>query len=128
MANGESKSCLFSNAARSLICFGMANVTLTEAAADRIRAILDKQPEATLLRVSVDGGGCSGFSYKFDLTDARNSDDLLVERNGVGVVMGFLYMAVFALFSSTTVQKIRVVAMLGMTAFICRVSFGIMLK
>lgn len=52
----------------------------------------------------------------------------IVYTNGVGVVMGFLYMAVFALFSNTTFQKIRVVAMLGMTAFICRVSFGIMLK
>ncbi|MEM9740539.1 MAG: iron-sulfur cluster insertion protein ErpA [Pseudomonadota bacterium] len=65
----------------------MANVTLTEAAATRIKAILDKQPDAKLLRVSVDGGGCSGFSYKFDLTATRNNDDLLVERNGIGVVI-----------------------------------------
>lgn len=62
-------------------------MTLTESAAERIKAILAKQPDAKLLRVSVDGGGCSGFSYKFDLTDAQNSDDLLVERNGVGVVI-----------------------------------------
>lgn len=62
-------------------------MTLTESAADRIKAILAKQPDAKLLRVSVDGGGCSGFSYKFDLTDTRNPDDLLVERDGVGVVI-----------------------------------------
>lgn len=62
-------------------------MTLTESAAKRIKAILAKQPDAKLLRVSVDGGGCSGFSYKFDLTDTQNSDDLLVERNGVGVVI-----------------------------------------
>ncbi|MEL6566795.1 MAG: iron-sulfur cluster insertion protein ErpA [Pseudomonadota bacterium] len=65
----------------------MANVTLTESAAERIKAILAKQPDAKLLRVSVDGGGCSGFSYKFDLTDTQNGDDLLVERDGVGVVI-----------------------------------------
>ncbi|MEO0786143.1 MAG: iron-sulfur cluster insertion protein ErpA [Pseudomonadota bacterium] len=65
----------------------MADVTLTEAAAQRIKAILAKQPDAKLLRVSVDGGGCSGFSYKFELEDAQNTDDLLVERDGVGVVI-----------------------------------------
>lgn len=62
-------------------------MTLTEAAATRIKAILDKQPGASLLRISVDGGGCSGFSYKFDLADQRESDDILVERDGASVVI-----------------------------------------
>jgi len=39
----------------------------------------------SFLRVSVEGGGCSGFSYKFDLTDTSNSDDLIITRDGVSV-------------------------------------------
>jgi len=65
----------------------MTDVTLTEAAARRIKAILEKEPDARLLRVSVDGGGCSGFSYKFELESQKNPDDLLVERDGAGVVI-----------------------------------------
>ncbi|MCI4645972.1 MAG: iron-sulfur cluster insertion protein ErpA [Hyphomonadaceae bacterium] len=65
----------------------MSDVTLTSSAAERIKAILAKQPEAKLLRVSVEGGGCSGFSYKFDFAEARNADDLLIERDGAGVVI-----------------------------------------
>ena len=41
----------------------------------------------SFLRVSVEGGGCSGFSYKFDLTDTKNADDLEVERDGVSVLV-----------------------------------------
>ncbi len=39
------------------------------------------------LRVSVEGGGCSGFSYKFDLTNSTNSDDLVIERGGATVLV-----------------------------------------
>ena len=39
------------------------------------------------LRVSVEGGGCSGFSYKFDFADAANSDDLVIERDGARVLI-----------------------------------------
>lgn len=65
----------------------MAQITLTETAATRIKAILAKQAEATMLRVSVDGGGCSGFSYKFDFETAANTDDLVVERDGAKVAI-----------------------------------------
>ncbi len=41
----------------------------------------------SFLRVSVEGGGCSGFSYKFDLTDTSNSDDLVITRDGVSVLV-----------------------------------------
>ena len=44
-------------------------VDLTDAAASRIAAIVAKEAGKTALRVSVEGGGCSGFSYKFDLVD-----------------------------------------------------------
>jgi len=41
----------------------------------------------TALRVSVEGGGCSGFSYKFDLVEARNDDDLAIEKDGATVLI-----------------------------------------
>lgn len=63
------------------------DVTLTASAAKRINAILAKQDGAAFLRVSVEGGGCSGFSYKFDFASEANSDDLLVEREGARVVI-----------------------------------------
>lgn len=65
----------------------MTQITLTETAAIRIKAILAKQADATMLRVSVDGGGCSGFSYKFDFETASNADDLIVERDGARVAI-----------------------------------------
>lgn len=65
----------------------MTQITLTQTAADRIKAILAKQSDATMLRVSVDGGGCSGFSYKFDFETAANADDLIVERDGAKVAI-----------------------------------------
>jgi len=62
-------------------------VTLSENAAKRITAILAKQSGKDFLRVSVEGGGCSGFSYKFDLEDTKNEDDLLIERDGAKVLV-----------------------------------------
>ncbi|MEH6810379.1 MAG: iron-sulfur cluster insertion protein ErpA [Hyphomonas oceanitis] len=63
------------------------DVTLSASAAKRINAILAKQDGAAFLRVSVEGGGCSGFSYKFDFADAANADDLVVERDGAHVLI-----------------------------------------
>lgn len=65
----------------------MATVTLTPNAAARINAILAKKPDAKLLRISVEGGGCSGFSYKFDLDTAHGAEDFLVERDGATVAI-----------------------------------------
>ncbi|WP_181707142.1 iron-sulfur cluster insertion protein ErpA [Chthonobacter rhizosphaerae] len=65
----------------------MDSVMLTDRAARRIRKIMDKDPTAGALRVSVEGGGCSGFSYKFDLTDARAEDDLVIEKDGATVLI-----------------------------------------
>ena len=62
-------------------------VGLTETAAQRINAILQKNVGAAYLRVSVEGGGCSGFSYKFDLVAEANDDDLLIERDGARVLV-----------------------------------------
>lgn len=63
------------------------DVTLTASAAKRINAILAKQDGAAFLRVSVEGGGCSGFSYKFDFASAANADDLVIERDGARVLI-----------------------------------------
>ena len=65
----------------------MSDVTLSENAARRINAILAKQSGKDYLRVSVEGGGCSGFSYKFDLEDTRNDDDVVIERDGARVLV-----------------------------------------
>ena len=62
-------------------------VTLTERAARRIADILKEEPKATMLRLAVTGGGCSGFQYDFCLDDARAEDDLLVTRSGAVLVI-----------------------------------------
>ena len=65
----------------------MKTVELSEAAAKRIAKILAKEPDKNALRVSVEGGGCSGFSYKFDLVGDRNDDDIAIERDGATVLI-----------------------------------------
>ncbi|MGY6550736.1 MAG: HesB/IscA family protein [Erythrobacter sp.] len=66
----------------------MANtLTLTPAAATRIATIASKQTRAPILRLSVEGGGCSGFQYKFDLADAPDPDDIVSETDGVKLVV-----------------------------------------
>lgn len=59
------------------------NLTLTPAAAKRIALIAEKQAKPAILRLSVEGGGCSGFQYKFDLADATETDDSVSETDGV---------------------------------------------
>ena len=62
-------------------------IVVTRSAGERVRRVLDKEPGMVALRVSVEGGGCSGFSYKFDLTDAVAEDDLRLEEAGGTVVI-----------------------------------------
>ena len=64
-----------------------ANVTLSERAARRIARILASEPSGTMLRVSVSGGGCSGFQYGFDLETKREPEDIVIERDGATVVI-----------------------------------------
>ena len=60
-----------------------APVSVSDAAGARVAQVLAKSPGKRALRVSVEGGGCSGFSYKFDLTDAEpNPDDQVIEAAG----------------------------------------------
>ena len=62
-------------------------VTLTERAARRIGEILKREPSGSMLRVSVEGGGCSGFQYKFDFDQTRAEDDLILARDGAVVLI-----------------------------------------
>jgi iron-sulfur cluster assembly accessory protein len=67
---------------------GMTNVTVTERAARKIGEILKAEPAGAMLRVSVQGGGCSGFQYKFDVErDKAAEDDIMVARDGATVLI-----------------------------------------
>ncbi|GHC62868.1 iron-sulfur cluster insertion protein ErpA [Limoniibacter endophyticus] len=63
------------------------SVEMTESAAKRINRIVEKEPGKIGLRITVEGGGCSGFSYKMDLTDSVNEDDIRIERDGAVVLV-----------------------------------------
>ena len=62
-------------------------ITVSERAAKRIGEILKGEPAGTMLRVSVEGGGCSGFQYKFDMERARAADDLVISRENAVVLI-----------------------------------------
>ena len=62
------------------------SVIVTERAAKRIARILTGEPEGTALRVSVEGGGCSGFQYRYDLVrDGPAEDDVVLADGGAKV-------------------------------------------
>jgi len=65
----------------------MTALTLTEAAASRVGAIAARQGKPAILRLTVEGGGCSGFQYKFDLADAADAEDMVSETAGVRLVV-----------------------------------------
>ncbi len=64
------------------------SVTLSENAVKRIARILSAEPEGTALRVSVEGGGCSGFQYRYDLVQEKpTEDDAVLARDGAVVLI-----------------------------------------
>ena len=66
----------------------MADISLTSAAAARVAAIALKQGRAEArLRLSVDGGGCAGFQYRFEMADDALADDVQVITDGVGLLV-----------------------------------------
>jgi len=65
----------------------MTDIDLTPSAAARVAAIAGKQGKPAILRLAVEGGGCSGFQYRFGLADGVEADDLAVERDGVTLVV-----------------------------------------
>jgi iron-sulfur cluster assembly accessory protein len=64
-----------------------AAVTISERAARRIGDILKSEGDGAMLRISVEGGGCSGFQYKFDVDRAKAEDDLVIERENAVVLV-----------------------------------------
>ena len=62
-------------------------MTLSPSAAARVALIAHKQGRPAILRLAVEGGGCSGFQYKFDLANVADADDLVVEQDGVRLVV-----------------------------------------
>ncbi len=63
------------------------DVTITERAARRNGEILKAEPTGSALRISVEGGGCSGFQYKFDVERSKAADDLEIARAGATVLI-----------------------------------------
>lgn len=64
-----------------------AIIRLTEAAAARVAYIATRQSRPAILRLSIEGGGCAGFSYKFGMADAAEPDDVVTETDGVKLVV-----------------------------------------
>jgi iron-sulfur cluster insertion protein len=62
-------------------------MTLSPSAAARIALIAEKQGKPAALRLAVEGGGCSGFQYRFGLAESIDEDDLVVETDGVKLVV-----------------------------------------
>ncbi|TPW29565.1 iron-sulfur cluster insertion protein ErpA [Pararhizobium mangrovi] len=62
-------------------------ISLSDSAAKRIATILSKEAGKSALRVSVEGGGCSGFSYKFDLVEDQQEDDIVLEKGDARVLI-----------------------------------------
>ena len=69
------------------------DLTLSPAAAERIRAIGAAEGRPVMLRVAVEGGGCSGFQYQFDLVEDVQDDDLKVERDGAAALVDVVSLA-----------------------------------
>ena len=66
----------------------LPNVVLTDRAAKRVARILAKEPEGTVLRISVAGGGCSGFQYEYNLVqESPANDDIVLAKNGATVLI-----------------------------------------
>jgi len=64
-----------------------ALVTLSASAAQRLNTLSAAEGHKVMLRVAVEGGGCSGFQYQFDLVQAVEPDDLVIERDGAAALV-----------------------------------------
>ena len=68
-------------------------VTLSPSAARRIQALGKTEGRPLKLRVAVEGGGCSGFQYQFDLVENAEADDLVIERDGAAALVDVVSLA-----------------------------------
>lgn len=73
-----------------------AAIIVTERAAERIAQIVANDPDNNMLRISVEGGGCSGFEYRFDLVSNAEPEDMLIERAGAKVLVDSLSLSYLA--------------------------------
>jgi iron-sulfur cluster insertion protein len=62
-------------------------ISLTSSAAKRVAWIAARQDKPAILRLAVDGGGCAGFTYKFELAPEAEADDAVAETEGVKLVV-----------------------------------------
>jgi iron-sulfur cluster assembly accessory protein len=69
------------------------DITLSPAAARRIQDIGAREGRPIMLRVAVEGGGCSGFQYQFELVDEAQADDLRIERDGAAALVDVVSLA-----------------------------------
>ena len=69
------------------------DITLSSSAAARLKVLSAAEGRQVMLRVAVEGGGCSGFQYKFDLVEGPDDDDLTVERDGAAAVVDVVSIA-----------------------------------
>lgn len=65
----------------------MSEIALSPSAAARVAAIAKRQEKPAILRLSIDGGGCAGFQYKFELAEAVADDDAVAQEDGVTLVV-----------------------------------------
>jgi iron-sulfur cluster insertion protein len=65
----------------------VTEISLTPSAAERVAWIAARQDKPAILRLAVDGGGCAGFTYKFELADAPDGEDSVTETDGVKLIV-----------------------------------------
>ena len=65
----------------------MIPVVLTPSAARRLHQLTEQEGRPVMLRVAVDGGGCSGFQYRFELVEAAEPEDVVIERDGAAALV-----------------------------------------
>ena len=62
-------------------------IGVSDSAANRIKSILSGEPDGSKFRMSVSGGGCSGFQYNFEIVQLQNDDDMAIDKNGITVLV-----------------------------------------
>lgn len=107
----------------------MTNITVSDAAAKRIATILSANPDKKALRVMVEGGGCSGFSYKYELAEAQEEDDFIIEKLGATVFIDeisvpYLDGSVIDFVDDLIGQSFQIVNPNATSSCGCGVSFG----
>ena len=105
-------------------------ITLTDRAATRILEIVSREPGKSALRIAVNGGGCSGFQYEFQLADTQAEDDLVIERGGATALVdpvsqGFLAGSQIDFVDDLMGQSFRIINPNATASCGCGTSFSI---